>query len=75
MVDGPIANIPRCQLRLSDLHLTKYRIKIPFTGSTRVVRKAWENSQVEEKWANSVWSKKCEAKKKVFIFYTIRSFL
>ena len=65
MVDGPVSNIPRGQMRLSDLHLTKFRLKFPFTASTRVVRKAWEAEKLNEKWENTMWAKKVEAKKKV----------
>ncbi|XP_019868820.2 60S ribosomal protein L14 [Aethina tumida] len=64
LVDGPNSNVPRSQLRLNQLHLTKFRIKFPFTGSTRVVRKAWNDNKIDEKWADSVWAKKVAAKEK-----------
>ncbi|OXU25442.1 hypothetical protein TSAR_015705, partial [Trichomalopsis sarcophagae] len=64
LVDGPASKIPRGQMRLSDLHLTKFRLKFPFTGSTRVVRKAWEAGKIDEEWAKTMWAKKVEAKKK-----------
>lgn len=65
LIDGPAAKIPRGQMRLSDLHLTKFRLKFPFTGSTKVVRKVWESEKVDEKWQQTMWAKKVEAKKKV----------
>lgn len=73
LVDGPNSNVPRSQLRLNQLHLTKFRIKFPFTGSTRVVRKAWNDNKIDEKWADSVWAKKVAAKEKVnkFNYFTI----
>lgn len=55
----------RTQIRLNQLHLTKFRIKHPFTASTRVVRKAWKEGKVVENWDNSVWAKKVAAKAKV----------
>ncbi|XP_043286791.1 60S ribosomal protein L14 [Venturia canescens] len=64
LVDGPASNIPRGQMRLSDLHLTKFRLRFPHTGSTRIVRKAWEAAKVDEKWSETMWAKKVEAKKK-----------
>ncbi|XP_046736841.1 60S ribosomal protein L14 [Diprion similis] len=64
LVDGPAANIPRGQMRLSQLHLTKFRLRFPFTGSTRVVRKAWSDGKIDEKWSESMWAQKVEAKKK-----------
>ncbi|XP_015591313.1 60S ribosomal protein L14 [Cephus cinctus] len=64
LVDGPKSNIPRGQMRLSQLHLTKFRLKFPYTGSTRVVRKAWESSKIDDQWRETMWAKKVEAKKK-----------
>ncbi|XP_074038210.1 ribosomal protein L14 [Leptinotarsa decemlineata] len=64
LVDGPESNVPRGQIRLNQLHLTKFRIKFPYTASTRVVRKAWNDSKINEKWDESVWAKKVAAKEK-----------
>ncbi|KAJ8922145.1 hypothetical protein NQ315_004080 [Exocentrus adspersus] len=64
LVDGPTSNVPRGQIRLNQLHLTKFRIKFPFTASTRVVRKAWSDAKVDEKWSESVWAKKIASKEK-----------
>ncbi|CAB0041236.1 unnamed protein product [Trichogramma brassicae] len=64
LVDGPAAKIPRGQMSLSNLHLTKFRLKFPFTGSTRVVRKAWEAGKIERKWKETVWAQKVAAKEK-----------
>lgn len=67
LIDGPASKIPRQQMRLSDLHLTKFRLKFPFTGSTRVVRKAWQAGKIDEEWQKTMWARKVEAKKKVMI--------
>ncbi|KAK9501200.1 hypothetical protein O3M35_002271 [Rhynocoris fuscipes] len=64
LVDGPESGVPRCGIRLNQLHLTKFRLRFPYTASTRVVKKAWKDDKLEEKWANSMWAKKVEAKKK-----------
>ncbi|KAJ8929422.1 hypothetical protein NQ314_017871 [Rhamnusium bicolor] len=64
LVDGPTSNVPRSQIRLNQLHLTKFRIKFPFTASTRVVRKAWNDAKIDEKWNESVWANKIAAKEK-----------
>ncbi|XP_031776320.1 60S ribosomal protein L14 isoform X2 [Apis florea] len=58
LVDGPSSNVPRCEMRLNDLHLTKFRIRFPYTGSTRVVRKAWEAANI-----NDLWNKLCGQEK------------
>lgn len=54
-------------MRLNDLHLTKFRIRFPYTGSTRVVRKAWEAANINDLWKQTMWARKVEAKKKVSI--------
>lgn len=66
MVDGPQSHVQRGAMRLSQLHLTKFNLKFPHTGSTRVVRKAWDTAKLDEKWAETMWAKKVEAKKKVY---------
>lgn len=65
MIDGPETGVPRGQIRLNQLHLTKFRVRFPFSASTRVVRKAWKDGKIDEKWKESVWYQKVEAKKKV----------
>ncbi|KAF3423183.1 hypothetical protein E2986_02940 [Frieseomelitta varia] len=64
LVDGPASNVPRCEMRLNELHLTKFRIRFPYTGSTRVVRKAWEAANINDLWKETMWARKVEAKKK-----------
>lgn len=51
-------------MRLNELHLTKFRLRFPYTGSTRVVRKAWEISEIDNLWKNTMWARKVAAKKK-----------
>ncbi|XP_017759890.1 PREDICTED: 60S ribosomal protein L14-like [Eufriesea mexicana] len=64
LVDGPASNVPRCEMRLNELHLTKFRIRFPYTGSTCVVRKAWEAANINNLWKQTMWAGKVEAKKK-----------
>ncbi|XP_076181537.1 ribosomal protein L14 isoform X2 [Ptiloglossa arizonensis] len=64
LVDGPSTNVPRGEMRLNQLHLTKFRIRFPYTGSTRVVRKAWETANINKLWKETMWARKIEAKKK-----------
>lgn len=52
-------------MRLNELHLTKFRLRFPYTGSTRVVRKAWEKGDIDNLWQNTMWARKVAAKKKV----------
>jgi large subunit ribosomal protein L14e len=64
-VDGPETGVPRGQMRLNQLHLTKYKINFPFTAHTKTVRKAWIKSKIGEKWAVGMWAQKIAAKRKV----------
>ncbi|XP_011167596.1 60S ribosomal protein L14 [Solenopsis invicta] len=64
LVDGPSTGVPRCEMRLNELHLTKFRLRFPFSGSTRVVRKAWDTANINELWKQTMWARKVEAKKK-----------
>ncbi|XP_036337553.1 60S ribosomal protein L14, partial [Rhagoletis pomonella] len=60
LVDGPLTGVPRQAYRLNNLHLTKYRIKFPFTAPTRIVRKAWKDSDLKAQWKASPWSAKSQ---------------
>ncbi|XP_012280659.1 60S ribosomal protein L14 [Orussus abietinus] len=64
LVDGPTSLVPRGQMRLNQLHLTKFRLRFPFTGTTRIVRKAWLEGKVDELWSQTMWFKKVAAKEK-----------
>ncbi|XP_076245250.1 ribosomal protein L14 isoform X2 [Calliopsis andreniformis] len=64
LVDGPQSNVPRGEMRLNELHLTKFRLHFPYTGSTRVVRKAWEAAKINDLWEKTMWAEKVEAKEK-----------
>lgn len=65
LVDGPETGVPRQKLRLSQLHLTKFKINFPFTGPTRLVRAAWKKADMDKKWAESVWAQRAANKQRV----------
>ena len=64
MIDGPCSGVPRQQYRLKHLHLTPITTKFPFSARSAVVRKAWEAEGVTQKWEESSWAKRMEAKAK-----------
>ncbi|XP_018050107.1 PREDICTED: 60S ribosomal protein L14-like, partial [Atta colombica] len=64
LVDSPLSGVFRGEMRLDELHLTKFRLRFPFSGSSRVVRKAWDAANINELWKETMWAKKVEAKKK-----------
>ena len=70
-MDGPKSGVPRIPIRLNQIRLTKFLIKFPFKGSTRVVRKAWEASKFMEKWRAGKWSGNLSKRKLVIIISII----
>lgn len=67
LVDGPVTGVPRIPIRLNQIRLTKYLVKFPFKGATRVVRQAWEKSDVLKNWKGGQWSNNL-AKRKLVSF-------
>uniref|UniRef100_A0A3Q0S4J9 Large ribosomal subunit protein eL14 n=1 Tax=Amphilophus citrinellus TaxID=61819 RepID=A0A3Q0S4J9_AMPCI len=65
LVDGPCTGVRRQAMPFKCMHLTDYVIKIPHSARQKFVRKAWEKAQVNEKWTESSWAKKIEARQKV----------
>jgi len=58
LVDGPNTGVPRQEYRLSNLHLTRFRLKFPYHAPTRVVRKAWNDADLKTQWKSTHWSQK-----------------
>merc|ERR1712091_456029 len=58
LVDGPCSEVPRQEYKIKSLHLTPIKITFPFSARSKVVRKAWTDEKVTEKWAESGWSKR-----------------
>jgi len=71
-VDGPETGVPRGQMRLNQLHLTKFKINFPFTGRTKAIRQVWLKNKINEKWAAGMWAQKIAAKRKVCRIYVLR---
>ncbi|XP_013874182.1 large ribosomal subunit protein eL14 [Austrofundulus limnaeus] len=64
LVDGPCSGVKRQAMPFKRMQLTDYVIKVPHSARQKFVRKAWEKAQVNEKWSQSSWAKKIEARKK-----------
>jgi len=43
-----LSDVSRGEMRLDELHLTKFRLHFPFSGSSRVMRKAWDAANINE---------------------------
>ncbi|CDQ85521.1 unnamed protein product [Oncorhynchus mykiss] len=64
LVDGPCTGVKRQSMPFKCMQLTDYVIKVPHSARQKFVRRAWEKAQVTEKWAESNWAKKIEARQK-----------
>nr|XP_061838370.1 large ribosomal subunit protein eL14-like [Nerophis lumbriciformis] len=64
LVDGPCTGVKRQALPFKVMQLTDYVIKVPHSARQKFVRRAWEKAQVNEKWEQSNWFKKIEAREK-----------
>merc|ERR1712157_142826 len=62
LLDGPCSGVERQEYRIKNLHLTPLKITFPFSARSKVVRKAWEDEKVTEKWAESGWAKRMQMK-------------
>ncbi|KAI3358390.1 hypothetical protein L3Q82_014822, partial [Scortum barcoo] len=64
LVDGPCTGVKRQSMPFKCMQLTDYVIKVPHSARQKFVRRAWEKATINEKWAQSSWAKKIEAKQK-----------
>lgn len=64
LIDGPTSKVPRQQYPVNHLHLTKFRVKFPYTAKTKVVRKTLEAFNLKEKFASTRWQERAVAKAK-----------
>lgn len=69
LVDGPESGVPRSKMRISQIHLTKFKINFPYNGSTRTVRQAWNKADLNKLWIQSRWAEKAANREKVRILF------
>merc|ERR1711878_183328 len=50
------------EYKIKSLHLTPLKVTFAFSARTKVVRKAWEDEKISEKWAESSWAKRMQMK-------------
>merc|ERR1711862_272757 len=62
LIDGPQAGVERQEYKIKSLHLTSLKVTFAFSARTKVVRKAWEDEKISEKWAESSWAKRMQMK-------------
>merc|ERR1712226_1102038 len=55
LIEGP--GIPRTQIRLKELHLTKLKIEnLNHSAKSKIVLKAWEDAEATKKFEQSGWA-------------------
>merc|ERR1712112_703786 len=64
LVDGPCTGVRRQAMPFKCMQLTDYVIKVPHSARQKFVKRAWEKAGIAEKWAESSWCKKIEARQK-----------
>ncbi|XP_024364757.1 large ribosomal subunit protein eL14z [Physcomitrium patens] len=63
LIDSP--DMVRTQINFKRLSLTDITIpELPRTPPKKVLKKAYEDAEVEQKWANSAWGKKLAVRTK-----------
>lgn len=65
LIDGPSTGVPRQPFTYRRLVLTPYVLKkLPRSAGSATVKKVWDASEVEAKWAKSAWCQKRQAQEK-----------
>lgn len=58
LVDCPNTDVPRHAINLKWMSLTDLKVNLPRGARSKYVRKAFEDEQVETKWAQTSWAKR-----------------
>ncbi|XP_046843724.1 60S ribosomal protein L14-like [Xenia sp. Carnegie-2017] len=64
LVDGPCTNVTRQALAFKHMSLTDFKIKVPRSAGTGIVKKIFLESEISEKWEKTAWAKKLATRKK-----------
>lgn len=71
LIDSP--QVDRQGVSFNRIRLTKYKIKIPFGTSSKVVNAAWEKEEIEKKFNESTLRQRLLTKQRVCSFIAIAS--
>ncbi|XP_069068049.1 large ribosomal subunit protein eL14 [Pleurodeles waltl] len=64
LVDGPCSGVKRQAMPFKCMQLTDFVLKFPHSARQKFVRRAWEKENVNEKWTQTRWAKKIDAREK-----------
>ncbi|KAF7637429.1 Ribosomal_L14e domain-containing protein [Meloidogyne graminicola] len=62
LLDGPSSGVRRCVCNFKDMHLTKFRINIRVGQRTKNVQKAYDEAEINKKWAETELAKRIARK-------------
>lgn len=62
LIDGPSSHVRRQALNIKALHLTKYVLKLLPGARSATVKGQWDKNNINQKWLESRWCKKLQAK-------------
>ncbi|KAM3928290.1 large ribosomal subunit protein eL14 [Leptodactylus fuscus] len=64
LVDGPCTGVRRQAMPFKCMQLTDFVIKFPHSARQKCVRVAWEKAKVNEKWTETNWAKRIDARQR-----------
>ncbi|XP_040280796.1 60S ribosomal protein L14-like [Bufo bufo] len=64
LVDGPCSGVRRQSMPFKCMQLTDFVIKFPHSARQKCVRVAWEKANVNEKWTQTSWAKRIDARQR-----------
>jgi len=63
LVDGPSSGVPRSIKNYKEIQLTKFKVNIRVGQRTGGIKKAFDEAGINNKWSETTWAKKNQAKK------------
>nr|CAX77028.1 ribosomal protein L14 [Schistosoma japonicum] len=62
LIDGPCSGVPRQEINLNKLHLTKLKFKLPHGCGTNSVKRHWLKYDITKHWESTAWARKLHRK-------------
>ncbi|XP_075683259.1 large ribosomal subunit protein eL14 [Rhinoderma darwinii] len=64
LVDGPCTAVRRQSMPFKCMQLTNFVLKFPHSARQKCVRVAWEKEKINEKWTETNWAKRIDARQR-----------
>lgn len=69
LIDGTPSGVPRQAIQFKRLRLTKYRLPIAHSTSSRVVQREWKKADIDSQFATTTLSKQLKQRELVSFNY------